>query len=131
MIQLLSTRWVCRARFLSNFVKRQEEVAKFGFDLHPLNIEKYNENVSKTFQLPPHDGALLVISRPDYFEKCFIPFVKTRKLVDNPVDRSVREVLNEKFPDAKKIYSYDSDVHGNPKIIMQKGENRAILNSFN
>ena len=69
---------------------------------------------------------MLILSRPDYFEKCFIPFIKSQNFTENPVNRSIEQVLNENFSGAEKIYSYDLRPDGTPEIIMQKGNQKKI-----
>ena len=92
-------------------------------------MEKYNQNVAPKYRLQPHSGALLVLSRSDFFEKTFIPFVRSREYPQNPVDQSVRRVLKENFSNSKIIHSHDFHENGCPKLFMQKGR-KNILNQF-
>lgn len=48
-----------------------------GFDSHPFLIGWYNERVGPKFRLPYTDDtpAVVVLSRPDMFEKTFVPFL--------------------------------------------------------
>ena len=48
-----------------------------GFDSHPFLIGWYNERVGPKFALPYGDAtpAVVVLSRPDMFERTFVPFL--------------------------------------------------------
>ena len=48
-----------------------------GFDAHPFLIGWYNERVGPKFRLPYGDAtpAAVVLSRPDMFERTFVPFL--------------------------------------------------------
>ena len=48
-----------------------------GFDSHPFLIGWYNERVGPKFRLPYTDDtpAVVVLSRPDMFERTFVPFL--------------------------------------------------------
>ena len=94
-------------------------------------MEKYSQNVAPKYRLQPHSGALLVLSRPDFFEKTFIPFVRSREYPQNPVDQSVRRVLKENFSNSKIIHSHDFHENGFPKVFMQKGRKNTFASLFN
>ena len=48
-----------------------------GFESHPFLIGWYNERVGPKFKLPYGDAtpAVVVLSRPDMFERTFVPFL--------------------------------------------------------
>ena len=52
-------------------------LAPLGFDSHPFLIGWYNERVGPKFTLPYGDAtpAVVVLSRPDMFERTFVPFL--------------------------------------------------------
>lgn len=49
-----------------------------GFEVHPFKIGWYNAKVEFKFKLPFAEDVLafVVVSRPDMFEKAFLPYLK-------------------------------------------------------
>jgi methylmalonic aciduria homocystinuria type C protein len=108
-----------------------------GFECHPLLVGWYNERVGAKFALPfPHSTfAVVVLSRPDMFEKSFIPFLADAARSHNegegegkrdPLDQCMRQTMTEAketvFAASEKLtVIHDFELHPNrrPKFLAQ------------
>jgi len=105
-----------------------------GFEAHPFHIDWYNELVDPKFRLdyPPNTLALVLLSGPDTFEKCILPYIQTQmnRLADfssiDPLDESMKcvfaaakqELMNGGF-DVDMFHDFDLYPNRRPKVLVQ------------
>ncbi|KAF0313016.1 Methylmalonic aciduria and homocystinuria type C [Amphibalanus amphitrite] len=105
------------------------ELEPLGFECHPLLIGWYNEQVSPGFRLPhpPDTLAVVVISTPDMFERCFIPHVRrvgqepaSRR---DPLDTCMRHVIGQAarhvHESARVLHDFELGPTRRPRVLVQ------------
>ena len=105
------------------------ELGPLGFECHPLLIGWYNAQVSAGFHLPQSADtlAILVISTPDMFERCFVPHVRrvgqdssSRR---DPLDSCMRHVIGEAarrvHKPARVLHDYELGPTRRPRVLVQ------------
>lgn len=105
-----------------------------GLEVHPFLVGWYNEKVSPKFQyeLPKDTLAFVVISGPQMFEKCIIPYVKARfeecpdfqsdDLMNDSVKHACTIVASDlKFEglETEVVYDFDLLPSRRPKVLVQ------------
>ena len=73
----ISPQSVTKAEFGTISAALASRLDPLGFESHPFLVGWYNERVSPKFRLPYSDAtpAVVVLSRPDMFERTFLPFL--------------------------------------------------------
>jgi len=79
-----------------------------GMDWHPFQIGWYNDLVGPRFALgyPPNTVAFVVISGPEVFEKCVLPYLK-KELAANPQLQEINDPLDDAIVNSFKIAQLD------------------------
>lgn len=101
-----------------------------GFECHPFLVGWYNDRVGPKFALQYDNShlAIVVLSRPNMFEKTFLPFLTSTGFEEgkrDPLDECIRQtmmVAKEKvFPEEDVEIMHDFELHPNrrPKILVQ------------
>ena len=72
----------------------------------------------------PQTRALLIISRPDFFEKCVVPYIlrNSEENVQDPIDASAKTQIKKLFDEKEVIFDYELYPNRRPKILMQTGQ---------
>ncbi|ODM94459.1 Methylmalonic aciduria and homocystinuria type C protein [Orchesella cincta] len=105
-----------------------------GLDVHPFMIGWYNKKVGAKFRLeyPEDTLAFVIISGPDVFEKCIVPYV-TCQLQENPdfrtedpLDDSMKHVFGVVKEDLQiagfevdTFHDFDLHPSRRPKVLVQ------------
>ncbi|CAL8069140.1 unnamed protein product [Orchesella dallaii] len=105
-----------------------------GLDVHPFLVGWYNQKVGPKFQLdyPEDTLAFVIISGPDVFEKCIVPYVSC-KLQENsdfhtkdPLDDSMKHVFGVVKEDLQTagfevdtLHDFDLHPSRRPKVLVQ------------
>jgi len=105
-----------------------------GLETHPFHIGWYNEKVGPRFHLdyPDHTVALVVISGPTTFEKCVLPYLKSKSIKapdfhsTDPLDDSMKyafktleqEIKSGGF-DVEMFHDFDLHPSRKPKVLVQ------------
>lgn len=96
-----------------------------GLELHVFNLSDYDEYVEERFKFNRDENlqAYLVISRPDFFEKCVVPFIQESEhtSVQDPIDASAKKVIRDLFKGSEIIFDYEMYPNRLPKVLMQTG----------
>ena len=79
----------------------------------------------------PDSRALLIISRPDFFEKCVVPFIKENSNnLQDPIDASAKSQIEKLFQGEEIVFDYELHPNRRPKILMQTGKMIFFSKSF-
>ena len=91
---------------------------------HHFKISTKDSLVENEFRFNrPDSRALLIISRPDFFEKCVVPFVKENSNnLQDPIDASAKSQIEKMFQGKEIIFDYELHPNRRPKILMQTGK---------
>ena len=91
---------------------------------HYLKISTKDSLVENEFRLNrPDSRAVLIISRPDFFEKCVVPFIKQNSNnLQDPIDASAKSQIENLFNGKEIIFDYELHPNRRPKILMQTGK---------
>jgi len=98
-----------------------EKLTEFGMEAFSFNTDEYDSLVEKEFRLNrPDSRALLIISRPDFFEKCVVPFIKENSNnLQDPIDASAKSQIEKLFQGKEIVFDYELHPNRRPKILMQ------------
>ncbi|CAG0893763.1 unnamed protein product [Cyprideis torosa] len=102
----------------------------FGLETKPFKIGWYNDAVGQPFKLPhdPNTLAILVMSSPRMFKKCFEYFLHYSLNLEerDPLDQSLRLALrsvisNGAFSECEieLIHDFELDARRRPRMLMQ------------
>jgi len=105
-----------------------------GFEVYPFHIGWYNELVGPRFYLdyPANTVGLVVLSGPETFEKCVVPFIKAQVTQEtdlstfDPLDGSMKhsfdlittELLNKGIA-VEPIQDFEYHPNRKPKVLVQ------------
>ena len=94
-----------------------------GLELHPFDLAEYDKLVDSRFKTGKCGLAYLVISRPDFFEKCVVPHIQrsSEDMVRDPIDSSAKELITTTFGEFEVIFDYEMSINRLPKFLMQTG----------
>ena len=111
-------------------IGKSEKLASFGLAVHSFNLRNchhiaklrinfyepfdnvnsaYNNLVDEKYTIESNLNNLvhLIVSRPDYFEKGVIPFIKqASETASDPVDSAAKAILTDLFPNDDIIFDY-------------------------
>ena len=112
--------------------KLEERAEKWGLEVHPFKMGRYNARVEEPWRFPLHHDtlAVLVVSTPSMFEKLFLPYLfegphtaVTEKV--DPLDRCIRTAMGSAvglFPAQYQVeFIQDSELlpSRRPRILVQ------------
>ena len=114
--------------FISSTLKSKLE--NHGIEVHFFKVQWYNENVDNIFNLdyPKNTLSCVILTKPDFFEKAFIPYVKSNKictpnkkdLIDNCIKIHINRALNDlQAYGPVCMYDYELLPNRRPKVLVQ------------
>ena len=107
-----------------------KNLEKYGIEVNFFKVGWYNENVEKAFNLiyPENTLCCVILTRPDFFEKAFIPYVKSnissshtkKDLIDNCIKSHINKAM-DKLRDFEPVCMFDYELLPNrrPKVLVQ------------